>query len=70
MFCSRAQPPSLLSHAVFQSAYRPPTFGELTKPPLPSVTRSEVVLDRQAGGSVMRAVYGTNRAQFSDTMTI
>jgi hypothetical protein len=68
--CTRARPPSLLSHAVFQSAYRPPTFVAAAKPPLPSVTRSEVAPDRQAGASVMRAVYGTNRAQFSDTMTI
>jgi hypothetical protein len=60
-----------------QGGYQPPSLGALDAatasyaPSLPSVTRSDIGHVRQeTDGRVMGAMFGVNRAQFSDTMTI
>jgi hypothetical protein len=66
-------PSARLRHVIrvrVQAAYQPPLPGRAAKPQVPSVTQSEVQPDRRGEGSVMGAMFGTNRAQFSDTMTI
>jgi hypothetical protein len=53
-----------------QTMFYPPESGSLAKPRVPSLTQSEVHRDRRGDGSISGAIYGVNRAQFSDTMTV
>ncbi len=63
---------SFLTHIPvwLQAMFYPPESGSVAKPRVPSLTQSEVHRDRRGDGSIGGAVYGVNRAQFSDTMTV